>query len=199
LFITTGLLNQDRGILLMVDGFARVRAERPCRLAFWGRFPREDDERRLRALILERGLEADVSIGGPYPREHLLDELLPTASAGCVLLVEESDYNSIGEPNRLTEYWARGLPVIATRNTNAGRMTSEAGAGLLTDNSVEDLADCFRRILSDPEAALAMGKRGRRAVAERFNWKHAFTNLLEFYDGILLTPGSQAEAKQPAG
>jgi glycosyltransferase involved in cell wall biosynthesis len=199
LLITTGLLNQDRGILLMVEAFARVRVERPCRLAFWGHFPREDDERRLRALIRERGLEAEVSIGGPYPREQLLDELLPTAAAGCVLLVDESDYNAIGEPNRLTEYWARGLPVIATRNTNAGRMTSEVGAGLLTDNSVEDLADCFQRILSHPEAARAMGERGRRAVAERFNWKHAFTNLLEFYDRVLLPPDSPAEARRPAG
>ena len=185
LLITTGLLNRDRGILLMVEAFAAVRRRHPCRLAFWGHFPREGDERLLRGLVRERGLESEVFIGGPYPRGHLLDQLLPTATAGCVLLVEASDYNVIGVPNRLTEYWARGLPVIASRDTHAGRMTAEADAGLLTANTVEDLAACIERILADPQAARAMGERGRQAVAERFNWKHAFANLIALYDEVL--------------
>ena len=181
LFVTTGLLNRDRGILLMVEAFDRVRPRFPCRLAFWGHFPRQEDERLLRGLVRERGLESEVFIGGPYPREHLLDALLPTAAAGCVLLVEESDYNVIGVPNRLTEYWARGLPVIASRNTNAGRMTADAEAGLLTENTAESLAAAFERILQDPATARAMGERGRCAVAERYNWKQAFGDLLGLY------------------
>ena len=188
LLVTTGLLNTDRGILLMVEALARVRGRTPCRLAFWGHFPREEDERRLRALVRERGLEAEVFIGGPYPRERLLDALLPTATAGCVLLLEESDYNIIGVPNRLTEYWARGLPVIASRNTNAGHMTSEVGAGLVTANTVDGLATAFAHILDDRAGARAMGERGRAAVAERFNWTRAFGSLLELYHTILGPP-----------
>ena len=185
LLVTSGLLNPDRGILLMVDAFARVRRQRACRLAFWGHFPREEDERRLRARVGALGLQADVFIGGPYPRGELLDALLPTATAGCVLLMEPSAYNVIGVPNRLTEYWARGLPVLTSRGTHAADMTVEAGAGLAVENTVEALAEGFGRILDDPAAARAMGERGRRAVAERYNWRHAFANLLELYRRIL--------------
>ncbi|HUF35659.1 MAG TPA: glycosyltransferase [Gemmatimonadales bacterium] len=188
LLVTTGQLNPDRGILLMVEAFDRVRHRHPCRLAFWGHFPREEDERRLRDLIRARGLEAEVSIGGPYPRGHLLDTLLPTATAACVLLLERSDYNIIGVPNRLTEYWARGLPVIASRDTCAGQMTADVQAGLLADHTAESLAQCFEQVLRDPEAARAMGERGRRAVAERFNWRFAFANLLDLYDRVLGPP-----------
>ncbi|HEX3232609.1 MAG TPA: glycosyltransferase [Gemmatimonadales bacterium] len=189
LVVTTGLLNRDRGIFLMVDAFAKLRARRPCRLAFWGWFPREEDRAQLERAVEERGLTGDVLIGGPYARDELLDQLLPTASVGCVLLLEASDFNALGVPNRLTEYWARRLPVVASRDTNVARMTLEVGAGLVTDNTPEGLADCLEQILADPATIQAMGERGRRAVRERYNWSSAFSNLLALYQALL--PGAR--------
>jgi glycosyltransferase involved in cell wall biosynthesis len=185
LVVTTGLLNEDRGIFLMVDAFALLRARLPCRMAFWGWFPRDEDRLRLERAVEERGLTADVVIGGPYPRRELLDRLLPTASVGCVLLLEASDFNALGVPNRLTEYWARRLPVVASRNTNVARMTLETGAGLVTENTAESLAGCLEQLLADPATVRAMGERGRRAVSERYNWSSAFFNLLELYRVLL--------------
>jgi glycosyltransferase involved in cell wall biosynthesis len=185
LLITTGLLSEDRGILLMVEAFALVRRHVACRLAFWGSFQDQRDRLRLEALIRARGLESEATIGGPFPRDELLTRLLPTAHAACVLLVEAQDYNLLGMPTRLTEYWATGLPVITSGGSQAARMTAEAGAGLVTDNTPADLARCFERLLTDPAAAQAMGERGRRAVAERYNWNQAFANLLALYREIL--------------
>jgi glycosyltransferase involved in cell wall biosynthesis len=188
LVITTGLLSEDRGILLMVAAFALVRKRLRCRLAFWGHFPREEDRDRLLDFVRQRGVEQDVFIGGPYPRRELLDALLPSATIGCVLLMRSSDYNALAIPNRLTEYWARGLPVITSDRTYAASMTREANAGIITDNTPEDLAACFERLLCNPSARRTMGENGRRAVTQRFNWNHAFANLLELYRTILPAP-----------
>jgi glycosyltransferase involved in cell wall biosynthesis len=185
LIVTTGLLSADRGVYLMLQALELLRPRLPCRLALWGAFDSVAEQTQFLATAERLGLGDLVHVSGPYPRNTLLTELLPTASVACVLYLQRQDYNRLTIPNRLTEYWACRLPVITTDDTFAGRMTSATGGGLLTDNSPADLAAQLERLLRDPAAARAMGERGREGVLSTYNWDAAFKELRTLYTRIL--------------
>jgi glycosyltransferase involved in cell wall biosynthesis len=46
------------------------------------------------------------------------------------------------------------------------------------------IADAIGAVLADPEAARAMGERGRAAVVERYHWGVSAERLLEVYAGL---------------
>ena len=72
------------------------------------------------------------------------------------------------------------------------------GCGLVVDpNDPEALAAAIEELLADPEMAEEMGKRGRAAVKEKFNWDREAPRLLSLYralqTGEVLPEGQPAE------
>jgi len=59
----------------------------------------------------------------------------------------------------------------------------EAGqSGLLVPKQdPEALADAIIQLLSDPEKAKAMGRRGRELVETKYNWKTIVKQVLDLY------------------
>ena len=77
---------------------------------------------------------------------------------------------SIDEPYPMSvlEAMAEGLPVIVTSTCGLAPFINAHDAGIVVDDSREQLVNAIRGLLSDPAAAQAMGRRGRAAVvAER--------------------------------
>ena len=80
----------------------------------------------------------------------------------------------------LTEAMAWRCPVVATRTCYFPELTEER-CGLETDLSAPALAQGLAQILSDPDAALAMGKRGRKLVETRYTWPKIAGSTIELY------------------
>lgn len=77
---------------------------------------------------------------------------------------------SVDEPYPMSvlEAMSVGLPVVVTDSCGLAPFVGEHDAGIVTDHTVESLADALRTLVADPERAAAMGARGRDAVrAER--------------------------------
>ncbi|WP_349425914.1 glycosyltransferase [Microbacterium sp. LWS13-1.2] len=77
---------------------------------------------------------------------------------------------SVDEPYPMSvlEAMSVGLPVIVTDTCGLAPFIRAHDAGLVTEDTVESLADALRTLVADPERAAAMGTRGRGAVrAER--------------------------------
>ena len=97
-----GRLQRQKDFPTLLRAFARVRAQRDCRLLILG----EGSARpRLEALIAELGLGADAALVGFQSNPYAW-------LARAALFVLSSAWE--GSPNVLTEAMALGVPVVAT-------------------------------------------------------------------------------------
>ncbi|MCA1802993.1 MAG: glycosyltransferase family 4 protein [Rhodothermaceae bacterium] len=90
------------------------------------------------------------------------------------------------QPNKLFEYMAAGLPVIASDFPLWRNVVDTYKCGLLVDpESVSDVVKAVSFLLANPAEAEAMGKRGRQAVIDHFNWDSEAEHLKNLYKKVL--------------
>ena len=92
----------------------------------------------------------------------------------------------VARPVKLFEYMAAGIPVVASDFPMWKETVSGADCGILVDPfNVSAIADAVRGLVDRPEERLRMGKNGRRAAEERYNWQHEAPQLLDLYARVL--------------
>ncbi len=141
-----------------------------------------DEEDVLRELVKELKLEEHVVFLGRLPFEELRAEAAKAHVGLCLLeSMGLNYYHSL--PNRLFDYPALGLPIIATNFPDMGRLVQEYNTGLLLDSmEAEVIAAAIRRACEDRVLRLQWGKALPRIVAE-LNWEKeakVLTKLLNY-------------------
>ncbi len=116
---------------------------------------------------------------------HLARQDMPAAMAGChagLCLYEDVTYfpTFYFSPIKLFEYMASGLAVIGQDVGQIREVITQHQCGLLTDGSLDDLADKVQQLASDPAESRRMGERGRQAVLSTYNWDRAAQRTEEF-------------------
>ncbi len=80
--------------------------------------------------------------------------------------------------NKLLEFMAAGLPVVASDTGPGGRIMEASGCGkLLWAEEVPQIADTVEAWMRQPEAAQAMGLRGQAYVLEHLVWESELARL----------------------
>lgn len=119
------------------------------------------------------GLGDRISFGG-----FVRDVGSVLADAGLALVLSHRESFSLA----CLEASGSGLPVIATRCGGPEEIVQDGETGLLCAvGDVPAIANAMARLLSDPEAAVAMGARGAALVRERFSpatFTHELDDLL---------------------
>ncbi len=143
-------------------------------------------------------LRAVADAAGAGDRVHVLpsvplDELLAhtrEADVGVSLLSDTCENHRLALPNKLFEYVAAGVPVVASALPELSRIVGRHGIGWTVDSS--DPAD-VRRGLRDALAARGdEALAGRlRAAAEQLRWPVERERLLELYAGLERGPGAR--------
>lgn len=89
-------------------------------------------------------------------------------------------------PVKMFEYMAAGIPIIASDFPRFREIVEGARCGLLVqpDDPV-GIAGAIEFILTHPEEAEAMGKRGQEAVVRKYNWASEERKLLHLYRILL--------------
>ena len=83
---------------------------------------------------------------------------------------------------QMLEYMSAGIPVIASNFSFWQEIIEDAECGICVDPlNPEEIANAIQFIIVHPEEAEQMGKNGRRAVEEKYNWDIEEKKLLEFY------------------
>ncbi len=93
---------------------------------------------------------------------------------------------SVNEPNGMSvlEAMSVGLPVVVTDTCGLADMIEEAGAGLIVDDSIEDLEKAVDRLLADPEKSAHMGAMGRDYVRTHLSMSAIARQLELAYRGL---------------
>lgn len=170
-----GGLMSGRGLEQLIDAVARLPGVHLVLLGDGGLA----DDLRLRAR--ERGVTERVHFAVPVPPDQVVD-FAAGAQVGVSPVLGTSLNYRYSLPNKLFQYMAAGIPVVASDLPQVREVVEGSGCGMVADTSrPEAIADAIASVLADPVEARAMGERGRRAVVERYNWDASASVLLEAY------------------
>ncbi len=173
-----GDLTEQRGLFTMIEAIGKVALQPAAEMRLGGSL-RPDLQERMNDMP---GMTRTVYLGW-LNKERLAEELCQ-ARAGLVLLHPTHNYRVI-RPNKLYEYMAAGLPVIASDFPHWRAVVGSADCGLLVDPlDSAAIARAIEYVLSHPEEATAMGARGRAAVLARYNWQTEKAKLVAAYETL---------------
>lgn len=177
--IYVGSIFAARGIREMVEAIGALPAELDARLRVAGEFT----SRALREEVDRLPGSRHIDFLGWQDRAGVAREL-SRARVALVVLHPTPAYLD-AYPVKLFEYMAAGLPVVASDFPLWRRIVDGAGCGLLVDPRRPDrIAEAIAHLLSHPEEADAMGRRGREAVEAKYNWDVESGKLLRFYERL---------------
>lgn len=175
-----GKLEGPRGAREMVRAMGELPEDCPARLMIAGTFEPQALEPELQSM---KGWSRVDSRG--WLKRAQIAELLGKARLGLVLLHPVENYLE-AQPNKLFEYMAAGLPVVASDFPSWRALIDDAKCGVLVDPlDPTAIAGAIAWLLDNPAEAQAMGQRGQRAVQEKFTWKVEGDRLIDFYRSIL--------------
>ena len=96
-------------------------------------------------------------------------------------------------PNKLFQYMAAGIPVVASDFEQVREVVRGSDAGVTVDmTDRRAIVEALRALLADPEARARMGRNGRAAIAMSYNWGASARALLEVYRSVGRPGGTSA-------
>jgi glycosyltransferase involved in cell wall biosynthesis len=174
-FLNIGRLSAQKGQLVLIDAFARlVRSGVDARLVLIG-----DGEmrRQVEDAVRAHGVGERVELAGSVGEAEVRRRI----RASWALALPSS---AEGLPMVLMESLAARVPAITTYIAGIPELVRDGESGVLLPAGRPDLlADAMARVARMPAAErLAMGERGRAAVAER----HSTAGQVEVLERLLL-------------
>lgn len=177
--IYIGGLSEIRGIGNIIRAMQYVRHDN-ARLWLYGRFSPDEYEEEIRTL---KGYER-VSYKGIVDMKEI-PSLLSSMDAGIVCFLPEPNHVA-AMPNKIFEYMASGLPIIASSFPLWKEIIVESVCGLCANpEDPEEIARAIDKLIENPALRKQMSDNGKRAVIEKYNWDAEAKKLVKTYEEIL--------------
>lgn len=183
--VLAGTLNGDRNLANMVLAIGLLR-KRNVTISLWlaGKWDSPEYERAIQKLAADEGVSDQVRYSGILPHKDAV-ALEARASIGMATVLPTGNFLKT-LLIKLFECMALGLPVIYSDFPLFQQYVREYGMGVAVDpEKPEQIADALEYLVKNPQIAQQMGRMGRRAVEERYNWSREGTRLLALYREIL--------------
>ena len=184
-----GGMSDRAGTYVLLDALALL-AERGIRVSarVAGYTDGESGRARIRARIQELNLADQVELGGRIPHSQV-PAWIRSGRIGLVTL-QPIDKFLKNIPTKMFEYWACGLPVIASDLPPIRQFLEDEKNGLFFNpRSPEDLARAITRLIDSPSECHRMGANGQTQVFESWNNDYQIDALINFYRRICNSAG----------
>ena len=178
--IYIGGISYHRGLQYAIDGLRLLVPELPVRLWIAGDGKFSDN---LKAQVKSLDLQDFVVFFGLLPKTKTVD-LMKKADLGLIphIRSEQSDNSS---PNKLFEYMAAGLPVLASNCISIKRVLDETEAGITyIFDSPSDFANVVKIIYNNRGKSGLFVSNGIKAIREKYNWQQGSASLVKLYAGF---------------
>jgi glycosyltransferase involved in cell wall biosynthesis len=175
LILSVGRLVEKKGFHVLIAAchcLARSGLDFECHIIGGG-----PEEARLRALILEYGLQERLTLLGPLPQEQVRERLrLATVFALPCIVARDQDRDGI--PVALMEAMALTVPVVSTPISGIPELVKDGVNGrLVPPGDAQALADVLADLLSHRNAAEKLGRAGRLTIEREFNIEQSARQL----------------------
>lgn len=169
-----GGITKERGITQLVKAIHQAGGT----LLLAGDFLPKSYETELRQMP-----EFDcVEYKGFLDKNGMVD-LLEQANIGASTLLNVGQYDKIDTfPTKVYDYMSMELPVVISDTDFAKKMNEKYHFGICVNpDDPDSIAKAITWLKDHPEQAAEMGKNGRRAIEEEFNWEKESEKLISFY------------------
>ena len=175
-FCYLGGVSKSRGILEMVESFENVDAK----LIIAGKFENEITKKIASHISGWR----KVDYRGLVTRAVAWEIML--TSIGGIILYQPEENHIKAQPNKLFEYMAASLPIIASNFPLWREIVEDNKCGICVDPlNPKAIGDAIQYIIDNSLEAEQMGKNGRKAVEQKYNWPIEEKKLLTLYKNLL--------------
>jgi glycosyltransferase involved in cell wall biosynthesis len=180
--VLAGTLDDNRLMPQLIDALSIISRGWPdVTLLCIGEIADQPYGSSLRRRAERRGV-ADRLVYHPRLPWDRVQEYISASVAGLVLYADRRN-NRWGLPNRLFEFMAHGIPIVATDFPLLREIVEGSGCGVVIESGTpEAIAEALERVFRDPNAARRMGEAGREAVRKEYNWEQELNRLIELYD-----------------
>lgn len=176
-----GIMEVARGVGELIDGVAEARRRGvDARLELIG------DGRALPSFkerVSSLGIEDATTFHG-FLDYSVATRLLQQAHIGVIPHHVKESWNST-IPNKLFDYMAAGIPVLASDAVPVVRVVEETGCGMIfKDRDSVDLAERLVQAANERDLD-AMATNGRNAIQSRYNWQKDAGRLVQAIEGVV--------------
>jgi D-inositol-3-phosphate glycosyltransferase len=192
LLLFVGRLERLKGVDVAIRALAllRDRDHADLRLIVLGEDVRDGDEsekERLKAVASASGVRDRVDFLGTVAHHEL--PYFYAAADVCVMPSYSESFGLVA-----LEAQACGRPVVASGVSGLRSVVRDEVSGyLIDDHDPAIYAERIGRLLSDPELAQQMGKRGR-LLAQRFSWTRTADRLGNLFEGAIENTQARVQA-----
>src|SRR5271165_434364 len=183
--VYSGGMSQRTGSFIILDAVEQIvqKGIHPKVLMF-GYFDRPDFKAEFLNRAAEKKIDDCFEILARIPHERV-PSLLSQARIGIVPLQAIPKFLR-NIPTKVFEYWACGLPIVASDLPPIRMFFRQGIYGHLVDPAdAQQFADAIYQLLANPEKAQWMGEQARAAVRTRLNAAPEQHRLLRLYSTLL--------------
>ena len=142
----------------------------------------QEGEKVLLTEAKRLGVDYRIHLRKPIPYEQMFDYLL-CADIGLMLYQPGIKNHIFAFPMKMYDYMLSGLPFIGPDFAiEVEPVVHQEKCGLLVNTAdPEQIAEALDWLCENPNLAREMGKRGRQAIIDRYNWEREAKKLIEIY------------------
>lgn len=172
-----GSISEIRGISKIIDA---IQYTDDIKLHLAGAY---SPENYILTLKGKSGWQNVIEYG--YVERRKVAEIYNQSIAGIVTIFPEPNYIN-SQAVKMFEYMAAGIPVICSDFPLWKTIIEKNNCGICVDPlNPKEIADAIKFFVKNKKKAEEMGKNGRKAVEEKYNWAIEEKKLLKIYSKIV--------------
>lgn len=179
LLVYSGGITFNRGLEKIIESLIYLP---DCHLVLMG-YGKEEYKKKLIEAAHRAGVAERVSFFGPVPPDEVTI-YVAGADLGIAPIENVCLSYYYCSPNKIFEYIAGGVPVIASDFPELKKVISQYAIGITFDPSdARDIERAVRQVLDDKEN-LGKMKANTLAATKAYNWEHETKKLLRLYNEL---------------